>query len=137
MRPWGKVAGLVASACAVAACTVFPSSEHDASATEAEKTNHTVVLEVAGSGVKRADVTYVRGEDRTEDQGAELPWRKTVTTVSLDGISVFAQNTGDAGELTCTITVDGKVRQEVAVEGELALVACDLAAVPAGLPTPT
>lgn len=136
MRVWGKVAGFVASFSAVAACSIFPSSEPGAGASETEKTNHTVVLEVAGTGVKKADVTYDRGEDRTEDQGADLPWRRTVTTVSLDGISVVAQNTGDAGRLTCTITVDGRVRKEVTVEGEFALVACDLAGVSAGTPAP-
>lgn len=131
-----RISGIVAATAAglaLGGCSLLPGSPP--SDAETQPTNHRVVLEVAGDGVDEADITYSSGDAQEEERGADLPWQETLTTTVLDGISVVAQNTGGAGTLTCTVTVDGQPRKEVAAEGEFALVACDLGGAPAPSPT--
>lgn len=82
-----------------------------------------VVLEVKGP--KTADVTYGLGTDQSQENGAKLPWKKEMTS-SEDVLiaSLVAQSKG-TGEITCTITVDGKVAKTNKSSGEFAVVTCD------------
>ncbi|MQA87967.1 MAG: hypothetical protein GEV03_25910 [Streptosporangiales bacterium] len=98
----------------------------DAGGAEDENTNHRVVIEVTADDATRADVTYVQGQQRQQEPRAKLPWRETLTGRDFRGVSVVAQSTGDAGTLTCTVSVDGKVQRKVTAEGGFALVACDV-----------
>lgn len=134
MRAWGKGAAVAGWGIVVAGCSLFPGGQPDAG--ETEQSSHTVVLEVAASDADEVDLSYTAGDaQQEEEQGVELPWQQTRTVTDLDSVSVVAHGTGASGELTCTITVDGQVRDQVSAEGEFALVACDLAT--AAAPTPT
>jgi hypothetical protein len=82
----------------------------------------TIVLEVTGAGA--ADITYGLGVDQSQEQGAKLPWRKTLTSSEALIIpTVVAQNKG-AGTISCKITVDGKLEKENRSSGEFAVVTC-------------
>lgn len=81
-----------------------------------------VVLEVTGP--KSADITYGLGTDQSQDNGAKLPWKKELTSKETLIIpTVVAQSKG-SGEITCKITVDGKVVKENASSGQFAVVTC-------------
>lgn len=73
--------------------------------------------------------------DRGTHLTAELPWSQTFRTARLEDVSVVAHTTEGAGELTCTIRVDGQVRDQVSARGRFALVACDLATAPRRSPS--
>lgn len=133
MRAWGKGAAVAGWGIVVAGCSLFPGDQPDAG--ETEESSHAVVLEVAGSDGDEADLSYTAGDAQKEEQGVELPWQRTQSVTDLDSVSVVAHGTVASGELTCTITVDGQVRDQVSAEGEFALVACDLAT--AAAPTPS
>jgi Mycobacterium membrane protein len=86
-------------------------------------TSHTIVFEVAGPAA--ADITYGVGTDQSQDNGASLPWRKEVT--SKDDallITVLLAQSKSTGDITCKITVDGKVVKENKSSGEFAVVTC-------------
>jgi hypothetical protein len=90
----------------------------------AAKAKHTVKLEV--SGPASADITYGIGADTSQQNGAKLPWSKELT--SSDSVvlpSIVAQSQGD-GDITCRITVDGKVTKENKSTGQFAIVTCSV-----------
>ena len=107
-------------------CSASPDGEPGRADATPEK--HRIVLKVVGEGLKEADITYAVGAGPREEHGTGLPWQESATSRKLDGYSVVAENTGENGALTCTITVDGTVRKEVTAKGQFALVACDLSA---------
>lgn len=85
-------------------------------------TQHTVVFEVTGPPA--ADVTFGVGTDQAQENGVTLPWRKE-QKVSADVLItvLLAQNKG-SGDISCKITVDGKVVKENKSSGEFAIVTC-------------
>jgi hypothetical protein len=84
---------------------------------------HTIVFDVAGPA-EGADITYGVGADQSQDNGAKLPWRKeTGSNETLIITALVAQSKGTA-EITCTITVDGKVKKTNKSSGQFAVVSC-------------
>ncbi|WNV90633.1 MmpS family transport accessory protein [Umezawaea sp. Da 62-37] len=72
----------------------------------------TVVYEVTGTGTA-GNITYTTDGMTSTEQVSDvpLPWSKTIelpTNEALQIVQVLAQNGGD-GEISATITVDGKV----------------------------
>lgn len=83
---------------------------------------HTIKLEVVGPA--SASVTYGLGGDQSQENDAKLPWTKDLTSnESFLIVSVVAQSKG-TGDITCRITVDGKVVKENKSSGQYAVVTC-------------
>jgi hypothetical protein len=81
-----------------------------------------IVLEVAGPAA--ADITYSIGTDQSQEIGAVLPWKKDTTSKDTMLIVVFsAQSKGD-GEISCKLSIDGKVVKENKSSGQFAIVTC-------------
>lgn len=93
-----------------------------AAAVGAKEGEHTIVLEVTGA--KAADITYGLGADQSQEQGAKVPWKKTLkSSEALIIATVLAQNKG-TGAIGCKITIDGKLAKENTSKGQYALVSC-------------
>ena len=125
MRTKMTVAGLAALALLAVACgsgdkdTAGPGAQGGGSAAKSGKT---IVLEVTGP--KSADITYGLGTDQSQEAGAALPWKKELTTrESVLVVTVLAQNKG-TGDISCKITVDGKVAKENKSSGQFSIVTC-------------
>lgn len=114
---------LVLIACSSGGNVSGPGAQDDASTSKASK-GKTVVLEVTGP--KSADINYDLGSDSSQDNGAKLPWKKTLTDTDALGLaSVSGQNTTESsGKITCKITVDGKVVKTNSSTGQYAVVDC-------------
>lgn len=92
--------------------------------TEKASTGKKIVMEVTASKSKKASVTYGLNADQSQDNEAKLPWKKELSSAeALTIVSVVAQNSG-SGEISCKITVDGKVVKENKSKGEYAVVTC-------------
>lgn len=107
-----------------------PGAQGDASSSTAAKGDtgkkddgkKTIVFEVVGP--KSADVTYGVSGDQSQDNGAKLPWKKTVTSGEAFLIpTVVAQSKGQ-GKITCKISIDGKLVKTNSSSGEFAVVTC-------------
>ena len=122
VRTWAMVGAV--GVILLSGCSASPDGEPGRADGTPKK--HRIVLEVVGESMKEADITYAVGAGPREEHGSTLPWQESATSRKLDGFSVLAENTGEDGALTCTITVDGTVRKEVTAKGQFALVACDL-----------
>lgn len=81
-----------------------------------------VVFEVSGPAA--ADITYGTGADQSQENGAALPWKKEVTSSADVLITVLLAQSKGTGEISCKITVDGKVVKENKSSGEFAVVTC-------------
>lgn len=84
----------------------------------------TVAYEVTGTGT--ASVFYSgRNFDTAQENDTALPWTKNVT---MDGllkvVSLTATNGAEDGEISCRITVGGKVIAEQTSSGAFATVTC-------------
>lgn len=128
MRNKTILAALVAGAVTAAACssggadTAGPGAQ-DAAGAAGGDGKKTIVMEVTGA--KKADITFGLGTDQSQDNGATLPWKKTLTsTEALLIATLVAQNKG-SGTIGCKITVNGKVAKTNASKGEYAVVTCD------------
>lgn len=86
----------------------------------------TVLYEVTGP-TKAGNITYVgagQSMNIAQEQGAALPWSKTVEmSGSMNVATLSAQNAG-SGDITCRITVDGEVVSEITSSGEYAIASC-------------
>jgi len=91
-------------------------------AVPADDGKHTIVLEITGA--KKADVTYGVDADTSQDNGAKVPWKKTIKQKDYFSITVLAQNKG-SGTIKCKITVDGEVVKENEAKGQYAIVTCN------------
>jgi hypothetical protein len=85
----------------------------------------TVVYEVTGTGTA-GNITYTTDGMTSTEQVSDvpLPWSKTIELPvgeALQIVQVLAQNGGD-GEITATITVDGKVVKTGKSSGAYAVV---------------
>jgi hypothetical protein len=82
-----------------------------------------IVFEAGGNG-KTADVTYGVGTDQSQDNGAKLPWKKELTSKDSLIITVMTVQAQDGSEVTCKITIDGKVAKENKATGQFAIATC-------------
>lgn len=85
-------------------------------------TEHKVILEVTGPA--GADVTYGIGSDQSQENGATLPWKKDLTSRNDPLMIVITAQSKATEEITCKITIDGKVAKENKSKGEFAVVTC-------------
>ena len=127
MRNKTLIAGLAAAATIALACssggtdTAGPGAQ-DTDGAGDKSAKKTIVLEV--SGAKKADITYGLNSDQSQDNGAKVPWKKSLSSGEAMVIAtVVAQNKG-SGSISCKITVDGKVVKENTSKGEYAVVTC-------------
>jgi hypothetical protein len=104
---------------ALAALSTSACSDMD-NPTGAEKT---IIMEIGGNG-KSADVTYQIGTNQSQDNGAKLPWKKETSSKDSVIITVLTAQAKDGKEITCKVTVDGKVVSENKSSGEFAIVTC-------------
>lgn len=91
------------------------------------KQQHTVLYEVTGTG--KADITYSTDAQGSsaQESGATLPWSKTEQSAGFFRVyTLLAQNGMDSsgGELTCKITVDGKLVKTATAKGAGAIASC-------------
>jgi hypothetical protein len=102
-------------------------AQHEKSATKHTASGHTIVFQVTGDGVSKANnITYGIGANQSQDNGAALPWKKkshSDDSVLLLGLS--AQSDGTSGAISCTISVDGKVVVTNTSRGQYAVVTCN------------
>lgn len=83
---------------------------------------HTIVLDVTGPTA--ADITYGTGTDQSQDNGAKVPWQKTLSFANLPfATTIVAQSKGN-GAINCKITIDGSVVKENTSTGQYAVVTC-------------
>lgn len=98
---------------------------HD-KATPSKAVGHSVVWKATSSGGNKVDVTYGLGGDTSQANGVASPWTKTSkTSDDVTVASLMVQNKGESGDVTCTITVDGKVVKTNKSTGEYAVVDCN------------
>ena len=70
---------------------------------------HSVEYQVTGSAAT-VNVTYVKADDSTaKEYHVDVPWSHTFTAGSQAGVYISAQNDGESGSVTVTITEDGTV----------------------------
>ncbi|MEU1983139.1 MmpS family transport accessory protein [Nocardia sp. NPDC019395] len=84
-----------------------------------------VTYQVEGSGTD-ASVAYLgRDQDMTEETAVTLPWKKDVTIGGWGEMVSLTASNGDAGgDITCRITVGGKVMSEQTSSGPHASASC-------------
>jgi hypothetical protein len=83
---------------------------------------HTVTFAIRGS-VRRTSVTYTTPGGQKRHSVVSPPWSKTFTVNDGQSIDVTAHSTG-AGELTCTLKVDGDLVKSATSSGDSATVDC-------------
>lgn len=122
------IALLTASALTAIACssagedTAGPGAQ--GADTEKASTGKKIVMEVTASKSKKASVTYGLNADQSQDNEAKLPWKKELSSAeALTIVSLVAQNSG-SGDISCKISVDGKVVKENKSSGQYAVVTC-------------
>jgi MmpS family membrane protein len=91
-------------------------------------TGSVVVYEVIGKGT--GSVTYMKeGFAQEQQTAAKLPFKKELRFKDKVGsfapLSLVAQNGSGGGDITCRITVDGKVVGESTSSGQYAVVTCN------------
>lgn len=94
---------------------------------DANAQKHTIVYTVTGRGT--ADITYDSFENGSsgsaDDNGAALPWTKTITGSGLFNLyDVSATSDSGSGSIACTLKVDGKVVASQSSSGQFANVDC-------------
>jgi hypothetical protein len=83
---------------------------------------HTVTFAIKGS-VRRTSVTYTLPGGQKRHSVVSPPWSRTFTVNDGQSIDVSAHSTG-AGELTCTLKVDGELVKSATSSGGSATVDC-------------
>ncbi|RYZ89569.1 MAG: hypothetical protein EOP04_06475 [Proteobacteria bacterium] len=87
---------------AILGCALFAGCE----ATGAGVTS-SITYSVSGSA-KTVSVTYQNGEGGSQQEsGVALPWSKTFSVKPGDFLYISAQNQGESGDVTTTISADG------------------------------
>ena len=84
---------------------------------------HAVTYKIGGSA-SRALVTYSTPSGQEQQNGAHVPWKRSMKAKDFDVLAVSAQNSG-SGTITCEIDVDGKVVKRSKSSGAYAVVSCD------------
>jgi hypothetical protein len=95
----------------------------------AEASGSVVISEVIGNGTAN-NVTYFKeGFSQEQVTSAKLPFKKEIQfkeqVGSFSPLSLVAQNGGKGGNITCRISVDGKVVGESTSSGQYAVVTCN------------
>jgi hypothetical protein len=97
-------------------------------ATTAAPAVHHVEYRITGEGgATHASITYNDGGTSiSQKQGAALPWTTAfdVPTGRFSVASLSGQNAGGAGEVTCTIIVDGQTVKTGIGSGAYAIASC-------------
>jgi hypothetical protein len=83
---------------------------------------HTVTFAIRGS-VRHTSVSYTTPDGHKWQMVVSPPWSKTFTVNDGQSIDVTAHSTG-AGELTCTLKVDGDLVKSATSSGDSATVDC-------------
>jgi hypothetical protein len=99
-----------------------PPPGDEAAPPENDPAAHTVTFAIKGS-VRRTSVTYTMPGGRKRHSVVSPPWSKTFTVNDGQSIDVTAHSTG-AGELTCTLEVDGDLVKSATSSGDSATVDC-------------
>lgn len=84
---------------------------------------HQIVYRIGGTATK-AMVTYSTPSGQEQQNGASVPWRRSMKAKDFSVLSVTAQN-GGSGTITCEIDVDGKRVKASKSSGAYAVVSCD------------
>ena len=107
---------------AASSSAAAPAAAAETTATSAAATG--VVYTVSGSG-KANNISYGEAtKGISQANGERLPWTKS--TAATEGFAIYslvAQNNG-SGEITCSITVDGKEIATNTSSGQYAVVTC-------------
>jgi hypothetical protein len=82
-----------------------------------------VTYQVTGSATE-ASLTYENGDGGTSPEKVALPWSLTVKAPASHFLYVSAQNEGEFGDITCTISVDGKVIKTSTSSGSYTIASC-------------
>lgn len=82
-----------------------------------------VTYQVTGSATE-ASLTYQNGDGGTSQEKVSLPWSLTVKAPASNFLYISAQNEGDYGDITCTISVDGKVIKTSTSSGSYTIASC-------------
>jgi hypothetical protein len=82
-----------------------------------------VTYQVTGSATD-ASLTYENGGGGTSQEKVTLPWSQTVKAPESGFLYISAQNEHDYGDITCTITVDGKVIKTSTSTGAYTIASC-------------
>jgi hypothetical protein len=107
-----------------------PSNTATASQSASQPAGPVVIYEVTASGsANTGSVAYTDQDgDIIRRNGIDLPWRVTfrLGTQRKPPLVLISQRTGggDAGPVTCTITLDGKVLSSTTAEGRYAAPQC-------------
>jgi hypothetical protein len=99
-----------------------PPPREEAAPPEQNPGTHTVTFAIKGS-VRRTSVTYTMPGGQKHHSVVSPPWSKTFTVNDGQSIDVNAHSTG-AGELTCTLKVDGELVKSATSSGGSATVDC-------------
>lgn len=76
------------------------------------------------SGPAKADVTYSVGVNQSQELDQALPWTKDASTTDTTVIAVLVAQSKGSGEISCKVSIDGKVVKENKSTGEFAVVTC-------------
>jgi hypothetical protein len=83
-----------------------------------------VTYEITGPPGATANINYWDADANTHQvNGAPLPWSYTLST-TLPSVSANIMAQSDAGQIGCTITVDGVVREQQNADGHNAQTFC-------------
>ena len=82
-----------------------------------------VTYQVTGSATE-ASLTYQNGDGGTSQEKVNLPWSLTVKAPQSNFLYISAQNEADYGDITCTISVDGKVIKTSTSSGAYTIASC-------------
>jgi hypothetical protein len=117
---------LIVFALGIGGCTAVIASVGVA-VDKANTKQHTVSYSVTGDAP--ADITYdtyANGNSGIEQAtGQTLPWTKTIVASGLFNIYNVSATAGTGTTVTCSITVDGKIRSQHTSTGQFANVICD------------
>jgi len=83
----------------------------------------TVRYEVEGTGTANS-ISFGQDGSISQDNGAELPWKKEAGYSDFTLFTLTAQSNG-GGEITCRITAEGTVIAENTSSGDYAMVSCN------------
>jgi hypothetical protein len=83
-----------------------------------------VTYEVNGSG-SASTITFGRGQAVAQLSGAQLPWKQESPAAQETSDYTLSAVSGDGGEISCRILVNGAVIADNKADGQYAAVACN------------
>jgi hypothetical protein len=100
-----------------------PTSAPDTATPKLPAGLHEIVYRVTGTATS-ASITYITQSGTEENNGATVPWRRTMIGKDFRFLSVSAQNDGD-GAIGCEIDIDGTSVKRAKSSGAYAIASCD------------